>query len=133
MLLIGTRTVASIIREKYSLRRRIKYNQRRGKFYEFKMFKLRSSNFIEKFDLNFPKQILFLLSFFNPSSANNMYRNGFSHWRQIAISSPLISYSKISFQLQQFKSGAIQLSNQDGTKENGDGEKVISRTFIFSI
>ncbi|XP_037031209.1 liprin-alpha-1 isoform X3 [Bradysia coprophila] len=26
-------------------------------------------------------------------------------------------------ELQQFKSGAIQLSNQDGTKENGDGEK----------
>lgn len=41
--------------------------------------------------------------------------------------------SRIFFQLNQFKSGAIQLSNQDGTKENGDGEKVkvISSTFSF--
>lgn len=29
--MIGTRAIASVTREKYSLRRRIKYNQRRGK------------------------------------------------------------------------------------------------------
>lgn len=34
-------------------------------------------------------------------------------------------------QLQQFKSGAIQLSNQDGTKENGDGEKVMQSDCLF--
>ncbi|KAG4068466.1 hypothetical protein HA402_004806 [Bradysia odoriphaga] len=37
-------------------------------------------------------------------------------------------------ELQQFKSGAIQLSNQDGTKENGDGEKVMIRnTFLTRL